>query len=162
MKGILGILGILLAVGARAETNAVQALSAQWEEAKAMMTAPVENLTLPAQYHDNGRVKVMLHAKQAQMLGLDVIFARDMHLDLFDDKGIREGTMDMDDCLFNRKSGEGYCRGRVRIDYGHDKLAGRGVYFKVSQDKAMQGLAKAQLLSECEIRTQRMPKKLGI
>lgn len=155
MIKVLFTVFLAAALAARAETNSVAALSAQWDEAASAMRTPVENLTLPAEYHPNGRVKVMLHAKRAQMISLDVIFARGVHFDLYDEKGAPDGSMDMDDCLFNRKSGEGYCRGRVNLVYGSDKLKGVGLYFRVEP-------SLIRILAACEIRTARMPAKLGI
>jgi len=144
----------------RAETpqvdhvQACKALQARWERANAEMATPVENLVLPVEFHPNGRVKVILRAKQSQMFADGYIFALGVQFDMFDGDGRKNGEMVMDDCLFEREKRIGYCKGRVHVNRDGDTLKSRGMYFSTEPNFI-------KLLSECEIRTRRIPVDLG-
>jgi hypothetical protein len=62
-------------------------------------------------------------------------------------------TCDAQDCLFDRRK-HGYCRGQVHAVMGTDRLKGLGMYFSIEEQFI-------KILSECEIRTSRIPSKLG-
>lgn len=126
----------------------------KWAPMKAAMTTPVENLTLPLDYYDNGRMKAVLRARKAQMFPDNLIFAEGVVLDLLTEDGRPDGRLTADGCLFNRQSKLGYCEGAVGLVKGTDRLKGRGMYFSI-EDQFI------KILSECEIRTNRIPLKLG-
>lgn len=133
---------------------ACKQLQERWERANAEMATPVENLVLPVEFHPNGRVKIVLRAKQSQMFKDGYIFATGVHFDMFDVDGKKNGEMVMDDCLFDRERRIGYCKGRVHVNRDGDALKSRGMYFSTEPNFI-------KLLSECEIRTRRIPVDLG-
>ena len=126
----------------------------KWGPMKAAMTAPVENLTLPLDYYDSGRMKAVLRARKAQMFPDNLIFAEGVTVDMLTEDGKPDGRLTADGCLFDRDSKRGYCEGAVGLVKGTDRLKGRGMYFSI-EDQFI------KILSECEIRTYRIPLKLG-
>lgn len=126
----------------------------KWAPSKAAMTSPVENLTLPLDYYDNGCMKAVLHAQKAQMLPDGIIFAEGVCVDLLAADGKPDGKLIAEGCLFDRQAKRGYCEGAVNVVKGTDRLKGRGMYFSIEEQFI-------KILSECEIRTQRIPLKLG-
>ena len=138
----------------RADTAAWEELSVKWDEVSASATMPVENLVLPLATNANGRVSALLRAEKAQIIGEDLIFARNVKVDMFLPDGSLDGTLVAEDCLVSRATKRGYCRGAVDVKKGTDHLKGRGMFFS-TDDKFI------KLLSECEIRTFRIPTKLG-
>lgn len=131
-----------------------QPLVEKWSASKAAMVSPVENLMLPLDYYDNGRMKAVLRAKKAQMLADGLIFGEDVTVDLLTEDGKPDGRLTAEGCLFNRETKHGYCEGAVGMVKGTDRLKGRGMYFSIGEQFI-------KILSECEIRTSRIPLKAG-
>jgi len=129
-------------------------LADKWNVSKAAMVTPVENLTLPLDYYDNGRMKAVLHAVKAQMFDDGLIFSEGVVVDLFTVDGKSDGRLTADACLFNRQDKHGYSEGIVHLVKGSDRIKGRGMYFSIDEQFI-------KILSECEIRTSRIPLKLG-
>ena len=129
-------------------------LADKWGAAKAAMTSPVENLTLPLDYYPNGRTKAVLRAKKSQIVAQGMIYAEGVSVDLLTVDGQPDGKLVADGCLFDRVSKQGYCEGSVSVVKGTDRIKGRGMYFSIEEQFI-------KILSECEIRTGRIPLKLG-
>lgn len=129
-------------------------LAAQWETARAAMTEPVQNLILPLDTHPSGRLRAVLRAARAQMLDGGMIIAEEVRIDLYDEAGQPDGWLTASGCLYDRNQKDGFSPGEVRIMKGSDRLKGRGLYFSITDEYL-------KLLAECEIRTQRIPARLG-
>jgi hypothetical protein len=122
--------------------------------AKAGMTSPVENLALPLDYHANGRIKAVLRAARSQIVSDGMIYAETVSVEMLTDEGLQDGRLQAEACLFDRENKQGYCEGVVSVLKGTDRLKGRGMYFSIEAQFI-------KILSECEIRTQRIPVKVG-
>ena len=131
-----------------------QPLAGKWAASKAALTSPVENLTLPLDYYPNGRMKAVLHAEKAQMLDGGLIYSEGVVVDMLAEDGKPDGRLTADGCLFDRQAKQGYCEGAVHVEKGTDRIKGRGMYFSIEEQFI-------KILSECEIRTRRIPFKLG-
>lgn len=129
-------------------------LADKWAASKAAMTSPVVNLTLPLDYYENGRIRAVLKAERSQMYPDGLIFAERVKVDLLTVDGKPDGQLTADSCLFDRQAKHGYCEGAVFMVKGSDRLRGRGMYFSTGEQFI-------KILSECEIRTNRIPLKLG-
>lgn len=129
-------------------------LAEKWGESKAAMTAPVENLMLPLDYFPNGRMKAVLRAVRSQMIADGLIYAEGVSVDLLTEDGRPDGRLTAEGCLFDRKAKHGFCEGAVSVVKGSDRIKGRGMYFSTEEQFI-------KILSECEIRTSRIPLKLG-
>jgi hypothetical protein len=138
----------------RHSDQAWRPLAEKWATAKAAMNAPVENLMLPLDYHPNGRVKAVFRAAKSQMIGEGLIYAESVTVDLLTDAGQPDGRLTAEGCLFDRVKKEGYCEGVVSVVKGADQIKGRGMYFSIEAQFI-------KILTECEIRTSRIPLKLG-
>ena len=131
-----------------------QPLAEKWAVSKAAMTSPVENLMLPLDYHANGRMKAVLRASKSQMIAEGMIYAEGVSVDLLKEDGQPDGRLTAEGCLFDRVNKQGYCEGLVSVVKGSDRIKGRGMYFSIEAQFI-------KILSECEIRTHRIPLKLG-
>ena len=142
----------------RMDTTAWEALSAKWDEASASKTTPVENLVLPLDHYktgrEKGRIRTLLKAEKAHLLGEDLVFAWNVKIELLLPDGTPELTLVAEDCLVERNTKRGFCRGAVDIKSEADHLKGRGMYFSTDEQFI-------KLLSECEIRTSRVPSSFG-
>lgn len=154
--------GVWAAEKAAVEEKAVKQAAAPWEPlalrwdgVKAAMTTPIENLTLPLEHHPNGRVKVRLHAKLAQIFDEgDTIFAETIRVELLTDQGKPDGELKADGCLFDRKTKCGYCKGRVFMKKDGDQIKGQGLFFSSEREFI-------KILGSCEIRTHRFQESFG-
>ncbi len=129
-------------------------LKAKWGPIKTAMTAPVENLMLPLEYHPNGRIKAILQAKKAQIFPDGLIFAEGVRIQMLTESGAPDGLLTAEGCLFDREKKLGYCEGLVSVVKDGDRLKGCGMYFSIERQFI-------KILSECEIRTSRMRNNFG-
>ena len=118
------------------------------------MKTPVENLSLPLEYHPNGLVRARLFAKHSQIFEDGMVFATGVRVKLYNEKGVVDGYLTAGDCIFDREASHGYCKGRVEVKYGSDVIRGVGMYFSISGEYI-------KILSNCEIRTKRFQGNLG-
>lgn len=139
---------------ARHPDSAWRPFADKWAAAKASMTFPVENLMLPLEYYGSGRLKTVLRAKRSQMCPDGLLYAEDVQVVMLTESGEPDGRIMASDCLFDRQTKRGYCDGNVNVVKGTDRLKGRGMYFSIDEQFI-------KILSECEIRTFRIPMKLG-
>lgn len=124
-------------------------LAARWDATKAAMTDPAENLTIPLEYHPDGRIKARLKARRAQIFDEgNTIYAEGIRVELLDLEGKVDGFLLADGILFDRKTKSGFCKGAVSVKKDADQLKGVGLYFS-STDEYI------KILSNCEIRTRR-------
>lgn len=129
-------------------------LAEKWPAAQAAMTAPVEKLVLPLDHYPNGRARAIFRAEKSQLLSDGLIYAEGVAVDLLTESGEPDGRLTAEGCLFDRTKKEGYCEGLVSVVKGSDRLKGRGMYFSIEAQFI-------KILSECEIRTRRIPVKVG-
>ena len=141
----------------RADVREWEELASKWEQASAVMTMPVEDLVLPLEHYDSGRVQTVLRAERGHLLKGEMeglVFARNVKMERLRPDGKPEGMLIAEDCLIDRNTKLGYARGAVEVKTGTDQLKGRGMYFS-TDDQFI------KLLSECEIRTFRIPARFG-
>lgn len=138
----------------RLTVAAWQGLVDKWTSSKDQMTAPIENLTLPVDHYKDGRKKIVLVARRAQILNKSLIFAEGVRLEMLTPEGKSDGVVVADDCLLDQSTKFGYCRGRVDVTQGTDHIKGRGMMFS-ADDKFI------KILADCEIRTHRIPSGVG-
>lgn len=126
-----------------------KALAARWDSTKAAMTEPAENLTIPIEYHPDGRVKARLKAERSQIFDEgNTIYAEGIRVELLDPDGKVDGELVAGGVLFDRRTKSGFCKGAVIVKKGGDQIKGVGLYFS-SEDEYI------KILSDCEIRTHR-------
>jgi len=138
----------------RLTVAAWQGLVDKWDASKAEMTAPIENLSLPVDQYPDGRKRIVLLARRAQILSKSLIFAESVRLEMLSPEGKSEGVVLAEDCLLDQSTKRGYCRGLVDVTKGTDHIKGRGMMF-AADDKFI------KILSEAEIRTKRIPSRVG-
>ena len=138
----------------RQDVASWQVLVDKWDVSKAAMTSPIENLMLPVDHYADGRKRIVLIAKRAQILSETLVYAEDVKLQMLTPDGKSDGIVLADDCLLDQKTKRGYCRGKVDVTKGTDHIKGRGMMFS-GEDQFI------KVLSECEIRTFRIPSKFG-
>ena len=129
-------------------------LAGRWDKVKSEMNAPIENLSLPLEYHPSGLVKARLYAEKAQLFTNGVVFATGVKVHLYSESGKMDGHLKADDCIFDRQASHGYCKGRVEVVKDTDFLKGVGMYFSISNEFI-------KIISNCEIRTNRFKDNLG-
>jgi len=109
---------------------------------------------LPLDHYENGRIRAVLRAEKAHLLENDLVFAWNVKIEMLLPDGKPDGVLIAEDCLLDRNAKRGFCRGAVSVKKGPDHLKGRGMYFSTDEQFI-------KLLSECEIRTSRIPASFG-
>ncbi len=121
----------------------------RFDNALAEMKTPVENLVLPLDYHDNGRVRATIRAEKAQMLADGILIAEKIKLEMFRDNGSVEGSLTADSCIYDRTRKLGYSPGKAFMVRDSDSLSGRKLYFSTEEQYV-------KIMAECEVRTSRV------
>ena len=129
-------------------------LSSRWEDVKSHMDAPVENISIPLEYHPGGLVKARLYAEKSKIFPDGIVFATKVKINLYSLSGELDGYLKADDCLFDREASHGYCQGMVEVVKDTDIIKGVGMYFSISN-------AFIKIISNGEIRTNRFKGNLG-
>lgn len=138
----------------RLTVAAWQGLMDQWEVSKAGMTSPMENLSLPVDHYADGRKRIVLVARRAQILSENLVYAEGVKLEMLTPDGKSDGIVLADDCLLDQATKRGYCRGNVQVSKGTDQIKGKGLMFAGEEQFI-------KILAGCEIRTFRVPAKIG-
>lgn len=110
-------------------------LAATWDRKPEADASPVENLTLPIEHYENGRVRAVLHAGRAAVGREGLTWAWQVAVDLFDPEGGKTGRVEADSCLYDRNRRRGYCPGRVRLVRPDATITGDGLYWSMSDQR---------------------------
>jgi hypothetical protein len=94
--------------------------------------SPVEDLTLPVEHYDNGRIRAVLHAHKAFMANAGLIWAWKVTVNMFDLAGAPDGRVDADSCLYDRNARRGYCPAAVELVRTNATIDGIGMYWTMS------------------------------
>ena len=125
-----------------------------WGETAESGATPIENLSLPLESHPNGRIKALLRADQALVPVEGVVRGKGVVVELYDRDGVLECLIIADNCIFDRATQRGYCKGTVRIERRDARITGEGMVWMVRE----QG---AKILSKAKVRLNRFTKDMG-
>ena len=105
-----------------------------WRRQPDADASPVENLTLPIEHYDNGRVRAVLRAGRAMLGKSDLIWSWQVVVDLYDTDGRPDGTVEAANCLYDRAGRRGYCPGDVRLVRTNATISGVGLYWSMADE----------------------------
>lgn len=90
-----------------------------WSSSMGFNALPLERLSFPIAYHDNGLVRAKFKAEKVFLPKdeNDSVRAYDMRIQLFDEDGGIAGYYSATNCIFDRNDGIGFCEGHVTIYY---------------------------------------------
>jgi hypothetical protein len=97
--------------------------SGRAQEGEAM---PMENLRLPVQHYEDGRVKVQIKAEKAMVPLKGIIHATRAVVEMFDEQGNVETVITADTCTFDRDKGIATSDSDVRLERADIVIAGKG------------------------------------
>lgn len=112
-------------------------LAAAYDAGVAASGSPIENLTLPLEHFDSGRVRAVLKAEQATVADEDYVRAGKVRITLFNERGQQEGWLMAEQCLFNRNEKRVYCRGAVTLELQEVVVSGKDLYWSLVQQRVM-------------------------
>ncbi len=136
-------------------TNATEwaDLADTWRRKPDANASPSENLTLPVEHYDNGRIKAVLHAGKA-FLGNDLIWSWQVAVDFFDPAGLPDGRIEAESCLYDRNARRVYCPASVMLIRTNATISGVGMYWT-------QATQRMWVLSNAVVRLQQKAKFSG-
>jgi len=123
-----------------------------WRKQPDADASPVENLTLPVEHYDNGRVRAVLHAGRAVINRNGVVWSWQVAVDLFDPVGRIDGRVEAASCLYDRSSRRGYCPEHVRLVRTNAVVTGVGMYWTMA-DQRMRILSEPVVQTDHGIRS---------
>jgi hypothetical protein len=97
--------------------------------------SPVENLTLPVEHYDNGRIRAVLHAGKAAVGKAGLIWSWKVVVDLFDPAGAPDGRVEAESCLYDRNARRGYCPAAVMMSRTNVTINGTGLYWVMTTQR---------------------------
>jgi len=116
--------------------------------------SPIENLTLPLEHHDNGRVRAVLHARTASITDERYIYVRGAVIELFTTEGVPDGRVEAECGLFDRASRRAYCRGAVSFTRHDARVSGVDMFWSAEQQRM-------RILSRGEVRAKGLIGPIG-
>jgi len=99
--------------------------------------SPVENLTLPIEHYDNGRIRALLRAGKAAVGNAGLIWSWKVAVDLFDPVGAPDGRIEAESCLYDRNARRGYCPTEVTLIRTNVAINGTGLYWAMSTQRML-------------------------
>ena len=130
-------------------------LADTWRRQPDADASPVENLTLPIEHYDNGRVRAVLRAGRAALGRSGMIWSWQVVVDLFDPDGRPDGSVEAANCLYDRGNRRGYCPGDVRLVRTNATVSGVGLYWSMADERM-------RILSEPVVRLSRPLRPAGL
>ena len=127
-------------------------LAETWRKQPEADASPVENLTLPIEHYENGRVRAVLHAGKAAIGRAGMIWSWQVAVDLFNPVGQPDGRVEAECCLYDRNSRRGYCPTGVRLVRTNATVTGTGMYWSMA-DQRMRILSEPVVQTDHGIRT---------
>jgi hypothetical protein len=124
-----------------------------WRRQPDAEASPVENLTLPIEHYDNGRVRAVLYASKAAVGKGGVIWAWKVVVEMLDLGGTPDGRIEADSCLYDRTARRGYCPDSVSLIRTNVTASGNGMYWTMAPQRM-------QILSNGVMRLHPKPRNL--
>ena len=159
MRRLLTVLFLLLAVESSAfnSTRWLEKRQALRDEAarlkvafaacKAHAKAPASDVVVPVETFENGTVKTVVKARQAQYFhAKNLVWAKDVTVLKYGEDGTVKVRLTADECAIDRLSKSGWAEGNTRLEYGETVFCGEGVYFS-SPEGYVSVLEKADITS---------------
>lgn len=125
-----------------------------WRKQPGADASPVDNLTLPIEHYENGRVRAVLHAGKAAIGSAGMIWSWRVAVDLFNPVGEPDGRVEAESCLYDRNSRRGYCPAGVRLVRTNATVTGTGMYWTMADQRM-------RILSEPVVQTERSTRTSG-
>ena len=118
-------------------TNAVEwkDMADVWRQNPEANGSPVENLTLPIEHYDNGRIRAVLHASKAIVGSSGLVWSWALAVDMFDPNGTPDGRIEADSCLYDRNARRGYCPAAVALIRTNATITGCGMYWTTTTQR---------------------------
>lgn len=135
------------------ETNPVAwaDLADIWRRNPDADASPVENLTLPVEHYDDGRIRALLRAGKADVSTAGLVWSWNVVVDFFDPAGAPDGRVQAESCLYDRNARRGYCPAGVTLTRTNVVITGTGLYWTMSTQRM-------QILSNPVVRLQQRMK----
>jgi len=92
----------------------------------AVGAAPAENVRLPIEYHENGRVKTQVVAGRAAVGENGIVEATRVRIELMQPTGELEAVATTDRCRYDRQNGTASSDAPVRLERGDLVVSGTG------------------------------------
>lgn len=117
----------LLAVGLAASRGQ------EAEQAPSALIDAVDNVRVPLQKHENGRVKALLRARTASLPPSGLVVAEGVRIELFDELGVPEGIMTAENATVDQRRGRGHGTGAVRFEQRGVSIEGIGMTWQSNE-----------------------------
>jgi hypothetical protein len=87
----------------------------------------IDNVRVPLQKHENGRVKALLRARKATLPPTGIVEAEGVRVELFDELGVLDGIMTAENATIDQRRGRGRGTGAVRFEHRGVSIEGIGI-----------------------------------
>lgn len=125
-------------------------LRAAYSNCLAQVKTPAENVLVPLEHFEDGRVKSQLWAAKAQFfLDTGFVWASGIRVEQFKADGTPDGTLEAESCVVDRKTQSGWVEGRATAKMNGSAVSGIGIYFSFREQFI-------KIMSQAEIRTKQV------
>ena len=138
-----------------ADEREINRLKAEYEKCLAATNSAADNIELPIEQYESGKIKSTLKAAKAQMfLSSGIVWGEGITVEQYDENGQVTASLTADNCIVDRKSKSGWVEGNAHMDWDGTSIKGRGIYFSFDREFI-------KIFSQTEIRTKALKLSAG-
>ncbi len=94
----------------------------------------INEVTIPLEFHENGKIKVQLFADTAKMLGGKDIDALSPRVEFYDETGNLQAVMSAENCLYNKKKRVITTDSDVKLEQAGVIITGTGLIWNAQEE----------------------------
>ena len=118
-----------------ADVKEINRLKGEYEKCLALTNSAADDIELPIEQYESGKIKSRLRAAKAQMfLDTGLVWGEGITVEQFDENGEVTGSLTADNCIVDRKKVTGWVPGNATATAGEVKISGRGIYFSFKEE----------------------------
>ena len=118
-----------------ADEREINRLKAEYEKCLAATNSAADNIELPIEQYESGKIKSTLKAAKAQMfLSSGIVWGEGITVEQYDENGQVTASLTADNCIVDRKKVTGWVPGSAKATVGEVTVSGRGIYFSFKEE----------------------------
>jgi len=123
-------------------------MKAEYAVYSGRIMTPAENLTIPFEIFDSGKVKSVVFAKQGQFFhDVGYVWAKDIAVERYGDDGSVDMRLEADHCLMDRSHKCCWIAGHVKAHHRKTTLEGDDAFY-CSSNSFLKVMSNAKVVSE--------------
>ena len=118
-----------------ADEREINRLKSEYEKCLAATNSAADNIELPIEQYESGKIKSSLKAAKALMfLSSGIVWGEGITVEQYDENGQVTASLTADNCIVDRKKVTGWVPGSAKATVGGVTVSGSGIYFSFKEE----------------------------